>query len=80
MRPRLGPAILAAKEEYQRLLDSLDPKKQRVLRRLWQYIRRFFYDDGTGALRKAAQDGLVRVERALEGGQSDGYLVAASAR
>jgi tetratricopeptide (TPR) repeat protein len=71
--------FLAAKEEYQRLLDSLDPKKQRLLRRLWQHIRRFFYDDGTGALRKAAQDGLARVARALESGQCDGYLVAASA-
>ncbi len=65
--------FLAAQAEYQRLLDDRDPEKQRVLARIWWRLRRLFYDDGTDVMRKTAQTGLTRVQRALQTGQCDSY-------
>lgn len=65
-------SLEAAKECYQRLLDNLDPNQHRILRRFWRRLRRLFHDDGTDAMRKAAQEGLARVERAVQTGQCDG--------
>jgi hypothetical protein len=59
----------AAKECYERLLDSLDLKKMRLMRRLWRQFLRFFRDDGSYELRKAARDGLARVDSALKDGK-----------
>ena len=62
-------SLQAAKECYERLLDNVELKRVRLLRRLWRLLLRLFRDDGTNELRKAARDGLSRVERALTDGK-----------
>jgi hypothetical protein len=58
-------SLQSAEADYQRLKEELDPAKQSSLRRAITRAKRLFRDDGVAELRKAAEEGLARVQLAL---------------
>jgi hypothetical protein len=60
-------SISAAQEDYDELIQQLDPRRRRWMVRFWRWVWQSDRSDGSAALRKLAGEGVKRLERIKQG-------------